>query len=313
MHAVLGYQNLLTRLNAGEIFREGTWEERRLQGAKYNLRLASDLLVVPDRPSHPTGRVYPRGKHRRKEVILAPGDVAFVSTAERLAVPWDLVGLLGPKFSLTARGILTLTGSFVDPGFGLRAASESGDWRPKSDERLHFLLANVGPDSVALRPEKDEIATIAFLYTEEQPEKHEILSMGYLEIDHDHMSPVATAEAGLVYFRHMKRLEEQVQELNTYTESLEQRMATTESSTSQIVVFGIFLIAATFLGISVAILLSLLGSGKAADAVIVLEGLISQHTLGFAAAIALATGILWGIYRFCRLFLFRRSEASPGR
>src|SRR6266849_2012023 len=168
--SILSYEEIKIRLLNEEIFRPGSWDIENIRSTAYDLRMADDLLVVPDPPEFLTGRRYHRGDRRTKEVILCPGDVAFVSTVERLCMPWNLSGTLGPKFSLTARGILILTGIFVDPGSGLTCTAD-GIWVAKEDQRLHFFLANVGPEAVVFSPGKQIIAAIQFSKFEETPHK----------------------------------------------------------------------------------------------------------------------------------------------
>ena len=82
---MLSHEQIESRLNNGQIFRPGTWSLDNLRATGYDLRMAYDFLIVPDPPEYPTGRRYDLGERRTKPVILNPGDVAFVSTLERLA------------------------------------------------------------------------------------------------------------------------------------------------------------------------------------------------------------------------------------
>src|SRR6266705_1195046 len=160
--SLLCSDEITDRLNHRSIFCHGSWDPENIRGAAYDLRMAEDVLIVPyhsDSKSLQSIR-YNRGEKRPNRVILKPGDVAFVSTMEHFCMPWDLSGMLGSKFSLTSQGVLMLTGVCIDPGYGL--ALQNGRWVPKDDERLHFLLSNVGHDDVYLTPGKERIATIQF-------------------------------------------------------------------------------------------------------------------------------------------------------
>jgi hypothetical protein len=114
-------------------------------------------MIIPD-ADFPRGRRYGRGSLRKEPVVLKPGDVAFVSTRERLCLPWDLAGFVGAKFTYARKGVLIMTGVSVDPGFGLELIN--GQWTAKNDERLHFVLANVGSNDVTLKPGDQPIATL---------------------------------------------------------------------------------------------------------------------------------------------------------
>src|ERR1700676_3917347 len=154
--AVLAHDEILKRLHNGELFRENSWDPANIRAAAYDLRIASDFIIVPD-PNFPSGRRYRRGENREKPVILRPGEVAFFSTTERLCMPWDVSANIGIKFNYARRGILILTGLLVDPGFGMKRVDDV--WLAKQDERLHFLVANVGPNEIVMIPGKEKIAS----------------------------------------------------------------------------------------------------------------------------------------------------------
>lgn len=266
--SVLSYEEMKGRLLNGEIFRPGSWDLENIRSTAYDLRMADDLLVVPDPPEFPTGRRYHRGEKRTKEVILYPGDVAFVSTVERLCMPWNLSGTLGPKFSLTARGILILTGIFVDPGSGLICTAD-GKWEAKEDLRLHFFLANVGPEAVVLSPGKQKIAAIQFSKVAPTPHKQEVYSLGFEAIDREFFDSKNRHEAGLVFFRNMADVRREVHEFSKQDEQykqqivqFEQRLSSLESGSNQILMFGVYLLCATILGTSMAVIFSLISNLK---------------------------------------------------
>jgi dCTP deaminase len=121
-----------------------------LGGAKYDLRMADTGMVLPN------GKVIeaePPTPHTTM-VLLQPGETIFVSTLERLRMPTDLVGNMSIKGDLSRQGVLSLTGLIVDPGYSRG---------PSGDGRLHFRLANLGAQPVALTPGRTAIASIQFL------------------------------------------------------------------------------------------------------------------------------------------------------
>lgn len=256
------------RLDQGEIFLPGTWSPENIRVAAYDLRMADDLLVVPDPPEFTQGRIYKRGERRVKEVILHPGDVAFASSLERLCMPWDLSGILGPKFSLTARGILILTGIFVDPGYGWTKTPE-GNWVAQNDQRLHFLVANVGSDSVVFTPRQQRIAAMQFCKVTETPNRVEVPSKGFEEIERDFFDTKVSGEAGLVFFRNMANVQseveafrQQIRQFNQQIGQFDQRLSSVESASNQILMFGVYLLCATILGVSIAVIFSLIANLK---------------------------------------------------
>jgi deoxycytidine triphosphate deaminase len=251
------------RLTKGEIFRPGSWSPDNFRGAAYDLRMATDLMVVPDPPTSPSGRRYRRGENRTNEVILNPGDVAFVSTVERLCLPWDIAANLGAKFGLTAKGVLILTGMCVDPGYGLahRKDDETFEWIPKQDQRLHLLLANVGPRPIVLIPGTQRIATIQFFQVSEPEVKAETHSLGYQGIEEEFFDAQGT-DAGLVFFRDMAEVRSQVKTFQQQIEQYNSRLTSVESGSNQVVIFGIYILSATLLGVSFAAILSIISNLK---------------------------------------------------
>src|SRR5690242_19147994 len=105
MH-MLNRDQIKARLDAGEIFRPGTWEEGSIGGASYDLHIAKDFLIVG-------GKAYQVGADVR-DIVIDSGETALVSTKERFCMPWNLVGNMSPKFTLVTQGILIHTGSIVD-------------------------------------------------------------------------------------------------------------------------------------------------------------------------------------------------------
>ena len=57
--SVLGTSEIRARLARGEIFRRDTWLDENIRAEAYDLRIARDLMVVPEL-GHPEGRRYGR-------------------------------------------------------------------------------------------------------------------------------------------------------------------------------------------------------------------------------------------------------------
>jgi deoxycytidine triphosphate deaminase len=295
---LLGRDDIEMRLNGGYIFRPGTWEQGNIRGASYDIRMAEDLMIVPDPPNFSAGRRYPRNKRRQNPVVLNPGDVAFVSSRERLCFPWDIAGNLGPKFGLSSKGILILTGFSVDPGYGLEM--QGGNWFPKEDERLHFFLANVGSGPVVLIPGQERIATLQFFASVDSGPRGEIKSSGYVNIEQEFFAEGSDREAGLVFFRNMvdlrSKIEEYINRIGLFEKQIEQfekRISAVESGSHNIVFFGVFLLSSTLIGVALAAILALMANTKGQmelpNAIVVGLGILSMAliTVSFMRNMAL--------------------------
>ena len=90
---ILGKSAIRERLEDGQIFKDGTWVEESIMEASYALRVASDGLLVGGKPYAPG-----RGSIGERFGI-GPGEIAIISTVERLNMPSDLVGKLGIRFN----------------------------------------------------------------------------------------------------------------------------------------------------------------------------------------------------------------------
>jgi deoxycytidine triphosphate deaminase len=162
--AVLGDKGISEKFE--EVFKEGTASRDQIRAAKYYLRLGDRHLILPD------GKRYfgeeDDGPARCRPFALKPGETTLVTTKEKLAMPPNLSGIVGPVFDLTDNGILFFGGMLIDPGFGMRRKDDT-EWE-KEYEPLSFYLANVGSEPIQLRPGRDKVASIAFLQVSEAHE-----------------------------------------------------------------------------------------------------------------------------------------------
>jgi len=237
--AILAQSELQERLDRGEIFRPGSWDPANIRAAAYDLRVAEDFLIVPEK-GYKLGRRYQKGERRRRPVVLSPGEVAFLSTKEKLCMPWDVCANIGIKFGWARQGILVLTGLLVDPGFGLTEDGD-GEWRPKNDERLHFLIANVGSNEVVLIPGKDKIVCLQFLHVSEPQVKRYVQSGE--DMQDEFFSEKPSGEPGLVFFSHVTKA---VEDMKRY----EERLGALERGAHQLIYFGVFLVSASILAVA---------------------------------------------------------------
>lgn len=285
---ILNREMIKSELEAGRLFQKGTWDERSLRSAGYDVRLAPDLMFVPDSMSERGARYYSRGSHRRAEIILQPGDTAFVSTVERLCLPWDVSAAVGPKFGLTAKGILMLTGFLIDPGYGLTRNAQ-GAWVAEPDQRLHFFFANVGPLPVSLNPGQEAIATLQFSWVAESSIKRETPSTGFGLIHDAFLRGDQAPQGALLFFKSLADLKISTADIRREIDVLEARVAGVEAGTGQIVLFGVYLISATFLGIIFAMLIGISQEGELMERLAGVSSVIERGWLGlltFGLAIA---------------------------
>jgi deoxycytidine triphosphate deaminase len=307
--SVLSMTEVLKRIqNENRIFVEGSYDSRNFWQAKYDLRVGQDLMVIPD-VDFPDGRRYGPGETRADAFILNPGQIAFVSTAERLCMPWDLVGNIGPKFGIARQGLLVLTGFLVDPGFGLEPDGHGG-WKPKIDERLHFLIANLSQEPRSLTPGYSRIASIQFLHIDGEVTPEEITST--TDIFHEFFDEERPLRLGLGYFLELNRARSRVDTLENVASSefarietevrqevdkLSVKVGSVEGGTQSVIYFGVFLFMVTLLATAVAAVLELISN----DALVI-------HTASWPTAVlvvGLAFAIAWllrhGIDVYARL------------
>jgi deoxycytidine triphosphate deaminase len=243
---VLSKEMIEARLGRGQIFRHETHAESQLAPASYDLRVASDKLAFRE-----NGRFqsYTGGQIRDQPFILEPGEVAFVTSAERFCMPWDLVGNIGVKYRFASKGILVHTGMLVHPGFGLEFID--GIWRPKADARLHFMLANISSGPVTVSPGQEAIASIQFLEIEGTPSMEPVASRG--DEQEERALTDQTGLESLAFYGGVVRLQAKHAELDEKVQQL-------EHSHQNILLFGIYLLATAFLGVVLTQILLLLSN-----------------------------------------------------
>jgi deoxycytidine triphosphate deaminase len=299
--SVLGKSEIAKRLDNLEIFVPGSWAADCMRAAGYYLRVAPDYLILPDGtrywPESPNGETECRASFE-----LAPRDVAFVSSLERLCMPFDLVGNVAQQFGLARQGLLVLGGLLVDPGYGMER-NRAGSWAPMSSgERLHFQLANIGSETVIVVPGETRIAGIQFLSVDGDvtlpdesladlrvPSSREFLNSMFKQGDKRPLPPFA-------FFPEVKALDEEVDRLKVQGAEQAIELGSTRRSTEQLVVFGVLLLSITLFTVAIAALIEALASGDAAEAAQAVaradaKGL-GQDGLVVMIALAIVVGVL---------------------
>ncbi|HEY8502860.1 MAG TPA: hypothetical protein VIL21_09250 [Solirubrobacterales bacterium] len=269
--SVLARDALLERLFSPDpeklIFVSESWDPDRVRGASYELRVAPDFLILPDGK-----RFWPESPDLANRALYAefslePGEVAFVSSAEKLRMPWDLTGNIAPKFRLALDGLLIMGGMLVDPGYG-RLRKDRGEWvECEEGERLHFQLANLGVETIHIVPEETSVAAIQFICLEgdSRREDGELLPVEKLEIPtserllknffHSHdEEPLPQLD----FFAKVNQVKRRVGSLEKRAEKMEIVVAASDKAIDRVIVFGFYLVVATIIGAVCATLLSLI-------------------------------------------------------
>ena len=220
---ILGSDKIKARLEQGQVFGKGTWSEENIKEASYALRVAKDGLVIDGIPCK-QGEQYP-GTY----LEINPGKIAILSTEEELDIPHDLVGRIGIRLDFAAKGLTGLMGIQVDPYYG--------NGHP---ERLFIRVANLGNESVRLRP-GDQVFNIEFSHVEGAKPPKEAKKR--------------------TWDRLLDTLKAQDQASWTFAEKirndLKDNIDSVQHGLQPVVMFGVFLVAVTILGVVLAVILGL--------------------------------------------------------
>ncbi len=266
---------IASKVAAGEILDARTFAEGNLRGAAYDLRVARDYLITPD------GRRFdPATPYGRRGLILEPGDVAFVATVEKVFLPWNIAGNILTKYEITRDGLFVLHGALVDPGYGM--TPKGAGWKRKDDERLHFLVTNLGVESCVLTPGESKIAALQLFEIEAVPKKMRKPTSGVIDRWQELAEHPERLTTGLAFFERTTR----------ETTEMRARLELMDRTTERVVVLGIYVLAAALLGMTMAALVALFGNtDKAVE--VHLDGLDHLGAGGvLAIAIAVAIGYL---------------------
>ena len=228
---ILSGEAILERLRDGQIFRQGTWDEASIMEASYALRLANDGLLV-NGEFHEPGVPY-TGSY----IAIEPGEIAILSTMERLYMPDDLLGKIGLRLDAALKGLVGLMGIQVDPLYG----------QDQDDERLYIRVANFGNETVKFLP-GEHVFTF---------ELHEITGG----------VPAPSSPKMPTWPRLKRQLSSQdnsswsfVTRVQSETVQAEDRVRSELTNIKDylqpLVMFGIFLVAVTILGVAIAVIVS---------------------------------------------------------
>ena len=233
---ILSGEEIHRRLKAGDIFVDGTWDDDCLKEASYVLRIARDGLLLD-------GNFYSPGdeenRYQGDYIVIDPGKIAILSTEEELVMPSDLVGKIGIRLEFALLGLTGLMGIQVDPLYG----------HDKPHERLYIRVANFGNAPIRLSP-GDKVFTF---------ELHEVAGGVPQEQKKDSWPRIKRTLRHLddASWSYVTRVQDNVDnqgrvlrsELSSETQNLREHL-------QPVVMFGIFLISVTILGVSLTVILS---------------------------------------------------------
>ena len=239
---VLSGDAIRQRLCDGQVFKEGTWDAQSIMEVSYALRVACDGLVLEGTRYRP-GKRFPKD-----EIVIQPGKIAILSTIERLAMPADLVGKLGIRFNYASQGLTGLMGIQVDPYFGCG----------HEDERLYIRVANLGNEPVPI-----PLGTELFTFELHQV-KGDVPAPQSRRPDMWHRLQDVLGDQQNVSWTYVTSVQESVdkaeQDLIHQGKRLEEQLQSARAEIRDylqpLVMFGIFLVAVTILGVAVSLIVA---------------------------------------------------------
>ena len=228
---ILGHDEIYKRLMKGEIFQMRTWDSGCIKEASYALRVAPVGLMLEGETYGPDKRCI------EGNIVIRAGQIAVLSTMERISMPSDLAGSIGIRFEYACRGLTGFMGIQVDPLYG----------QGQEEERLYIRVANVSSDDIVI-PVGDEAFTLEFhLVVGNVPPRPEPREPMWYRIRDtlDNLSAPSLSNASQIQ-GDLKKVEKQ---LKTDIKGVKNYL-------QPLVMFGIFLIAVTILGVALAVVLN---------------------------------------------------------
>ena len=218
-----------------EIFVMDSCDPEGVKEASYVLRVASDHLMFED-------QVYELGKYpQATSIVINPGKIAVLSTVELLHMPNDLVGKIGIRFQYALRGLTGLMGIQVDPLYG----------ESRGGERLYIRVANLGINPITLYP-NDGVFTFELHKLTSKVENDKYLNKERTW-DVLRRNLPGPHDASWSYASSIND-QSQVRE-RQYQRRFNRQIAGIRDYLQPVVMFGIFLLSVTILGVSLAMIL----------------------------------------------------------
>ena len=235
---VLSGEAIHHRLQNGEIFKEGTWHKRCVKEASYALRIAGDGLVINGEFHEPDTKTLDEDA-----IVIEPGEVAILSTIERLKMPPDLMGKIGIRIDHAMLGLIGFMGIQVDPLFG----------SDKDDERLFIRVANLGNDPITLRVGEE-------VFTFELHTVDGIVNTVRKESTWTRVKARLAGRSRLSWTsvaRVQYNVDEAQQRVDEAQRRLDVELNRIRNYLQPVVLFGVFLVAVTVLSVAISLILNL--------------------------------------------------------
>lgn len=230
---ILGREEILKRLNSGDVFRKFTWDEKCLQEASYALRIADDGLLID-------GTFYNPGVRFEGDYInIDPGKIAILSTQEEIVMPADLVGKIGIRLNYALLGLTGLMGIQVDPRYG----------SDKKEERLFIRVANFGNAPIRLSPGDMVFTFELHEVSGEVPKKPKQASWPRIKEKLSTLDNVSWSYVTQIEDNFDKQAASLKAQVSSEAEGLRQHL-------QPVVLFGIFLVAVTILGVALGLIMN---------------------------------------------------------
>ena len=228
---ILRGEAILERLKGGQIFKQGTWDEGLITEASYALRVASDGLMLGRKT------FLPEKDFLEGDIKIDPGEIAILSTIERLDMPGDLVGKIGIRFDYASQGLTGLMGIQVDPFYG---------WG-HTNERLYIRVANLGNETISI-PLRADVFTFELHNLDGRVPEPTTPRLGMW-----HRLQDILANQDHASWSNVTKVQFDVGSLNTRFESATKEV---RDYLQPLVMFGIFLIAVTILGVALTVIVT---------------------------------------------------------
>lgn len=231
---VLSDEAIRREVQDGWLIVKETFYDANLYPASYDMTVASDCLITPDGTE-----VSPASDDTRpRRVVLSSGDTAVFSTVELFRMPPDIAGNITIKNSWAVEGLMLLSGLLIDPGYG---HDETAD--DSRGCRLYLHVANIGRESIEIRPGRDPIARVQFLRIsgEESPTRIKIKASAWKD----------QRQPSLGFLTDLKHLKET--EIKELRESVEH----TGTMVQQVVMLGFVVLGVTLIGVVLATVLAI--------------------------------------------------------
>ena len=283
---ILGKDAIRKRLDNGEVFKKGTWVEESILEASYALRIASDGLLLGGH------RYSPDKKSKIGQIKIKPGEIAILSTMERLNMPGDLVGKLGIRFDYASQGLTGLMGIQVDPYFG----------QGHDDERLYIRVANLGNEEIPIDPGAGVFTFELHRVEGNVPDPSEPrLAMWHrlqdVLADQEKISWSFVTRVQYNVERNQQRLKRQEDKLQNEIKSAK---AEIRDYLQPLIMFGIFLVAVAILGVALSVIVAMRSTPE-----VQVPNWVTNWgwwiLLGTLSAASLATAVMGGLASW-RLF-----------